>query len=169
MEFFEALFTRRSIRQYTDEPVSDEDMRILLKAAMAAPSAKNCQPWQFVVVRDAQVRATLAKTSPYTGMAARAPVVIIVCGDMQLATAGEFWVQDCAAATENLLLAARAKNIGGVWCGVHPDKEREAFLREHLRLPETIVPFGLICLGHPAQRFREEDRFHEERVHQDKW
>ncbi|MBD5641957.1 MAG: nitroreductase family protein [Desulfovibrio sp.] len=169
MDLFEALKTRRSIRKYTSEPVSDDSIHALLDAAMHAPSAKNEQPWHFIVVRDPEIRAILAKTTPYTGMAAHAPVVIVVCGDMKCEKAPGMWPQDCAAATENLLLAARGENLGTVWCGVHPLKEREEHVRAALNLPAHIIPFNLICIGHPAQAFREEQRFREERVHRDKW
>lgn len=169
MDLFEALKTRRSIRKYTDEPVSDDNIHALLDAAMHAPSAKNEQPWHFVVVRDSSVRAVLAKTTPYTHMAAEAPVVIVVCGDMNHDKASGMWVQDCAAATQNLLLAARGENLGTVWCGVHPIQEREEHVRSALNLPANIVPFNLICIGHPAQPFKEEQRFQEERIHREKW
>lgn len=169
MELFEALKTRRSIRKYTAEPVSDDNIHALLDAAMHAPSAMNEQPWHFIVAREQTVREALSKTSPYTHMAAQAPVVIVVCGDMNYDKAHGMWVQDCSAATQNLLLAARGENLGTVWCGVHPVKEREEIIRSVLGLPANIVPLGLICIGHPAQAFREEQRFHEDRVHREKW
>lgn len=169
MDLFEALRTRRSIRKYTEEPVSDDDLHHILDAAMHAPSAVNEQPWHFVIVRDEAGRTALAKTSPYTHMAAKAPVVIVVCGDINLDKASGMWVQDCAAATENLLLAARGRQIGSVWCGVHPVREREDSIRAILGLPENIIPFCLICLGHTDEPFKEEQRFKEDRVHREKW
>lgn len=169
MDLFEALKTRRSIRKYTDEPVSDDNIHALLDAAMHAPSAKNEQPWHFVVIRDPEIRDILAKTTPYTHMASNAPVVIVVCGDMDCDKASGMWVQDCAAATQNLLLAARGENLGTVWCGVHPVPERVEHVRQALNLPANIIPFNLICIGHPAQSFKEEHRFQEDRVHRDKW
>lgn len=169
MDLFDALKTRRSIRKYTDEPVSDDNIHALLDAAMHAPSAKNEQPWHFVVIREPGIRAVLAKTTPYTHMAAEAPVVIVVCGDMNHDNASGMWVQDCAAATQNLLLAARGENLGTVWCGVHPIREREEHVRAALNLPGNIIPFNLICIGHPAQAFKEEHRFQENRIHREKW
>jgi len=169
MDIFEALRTRRSIRKYTDEPVSDDDLRLLLEMAMLAPSARNEQPWQFVAIRDKSQLEAIAKTSPYTHMAASAPLVVVVCGDMRDDKAMGMWVQDCAAATQNFMLAARGKDIGCVWCGVHPNAEREAYVRATLGLPEEITPFGLICAGHPAQPFREENRYKPERVHLNRW
>lgn len=169
MELFEALRTRRSIRKYTVEPVSDANIHALLDAAMHAPSAKNEQPWHFVVVRDQEIRAILGQTTPYTHMAAEAPVVIVVCGDLACDKAAGMWPQDCAAATENLLLAARGENLGTVWCGVHPQKEREDKVRAALGLPQNIIPFALVCVGHTTEQFRDERRFREDRIHRDRW
>lgn len=169
MDIFEAIFTRRSIRRFTDEPVSDEDLRIILKSAMLAPSACNQQPWHFIILRDADSREKASRTSPYTAMAAHAPLVIIVCGDTKDEKAKGFWIEDCSASTENLLLAARGKNIGTVWCGVYPVMERVDYLRNALGIPEHVIPLGLICAGHPAQEFREAERFREDRIHLEKW
>lgn len=169
MDLFDALKTRRSIRKYTAESVSDDNIHAMLDAAMHAPSAKNEQPWHFIVVKTQSVREQLSKTSPYTHMASEAPLVIVICGDMNLDKASGMWVQDCAAATENLLLAARGEELGAVWCGVHPVKEREDHVRKVLSLPANIIPLSLICIGHPAQQFREEHRFLEDRVHRETW
>lgn len=169
MDLFEALRTRRSIRKYTADPVTDEDVHILLEMAMLAPSAKNEQPWQFVVVRSEAGRGALAGTSPYTHMAAQAPVVIVVCGDLHQDKAAGMWVQDCAAAIENLMLAARGRNLGTVWCGVHPVAERVAHIRATLGLPEHIIPLGLICVGHPAAEFKTENRYNAALVHLETW
>lgn len=169
MELFEAINARRSIRKYTAEAVDDNVVQELLRAAMQAPSACNEQPWHFIVAKDAQVRALLAKTSPYTHMADNAAVVIVVAGDMKVEKAKGMWVQDCAAATQNLLLAVTAKGLGAVWCGVHPEEDREKHVREALGLPDHVIPFNLICIGHPAQTSKHEDRFKADRIHIDRW
>lgn len=169
MDALEALYTRRSIRKYTDEPISDEDLESILKAAMLAPSARNERPWHFVVIRDRSRCDMMSKGAPYWGMAATAQALVIVCGDTTQGKGDAFWVQDCAAALENLLVAARAKNIGTVWCGVHPIADREAFVSKALNLPPHIVPLGLVCLGHPAQKFEEADRFDPARIHLESW
>lgn len=169
MDIFEAIFTRRSIRKYTTEAVSDEDVEIILKAAMLAPSACNEQPWQFVVARDPEQRQKLSEVSPYTHMAAKAPVVIVVCGDLSEEKAPGMWVQDCAAATQNILLAARGRNLGAVWCGIHPESDREDKARKIIGLPEQVIPMSLICIGHPEQKFYEENRYRADRVHHEKW
>lgn len=169
MDLFEALKTRRSIRKYTAENVSDDDLHALLDAAMHAPSACNEQPWHFIVAREQPLRDILAKTSPHTHMAAKAPLVIVVCGDTSAEKASGMWVQDCAAATENLLLAARGRDLGSVWCGVHPEKDREDHIRNALSLPKQIIPFCLICIGHTEQPFKEEHRYDQARIHMEKW
>lgn len=169
MDVFKALGTRRSIRKYTTEPVSDDDVKKMLAMAMLAPSARNEQPWQFVVVRSEAGRNALATTTPYTHMAAQAPVVIVVCGDMERDKAEGMWVQDCAAATQNLMLAARGLDLGTVWCGIHPRPEREAHVRNVLNLPGRIIPFGLVCVGHPATEFKAEDRYDQALVHLETW
>lgn len=169
MDIYEAIVTRRSIRKFTTDPVADEDVRLLLKCAMSAPSASNQQAWQFVVIRDESMRQTVSKSSPYTGMAAHAPLVIIVCGDLREEKAPGFWPQDCAAAIQNMLLAARGRNLGSVWCGIHPVREREDYLKKALALPDGVIPFALVCVGHTEMKFHEEERFLAERVHMGQW
>lgn len=169
MDLYEAITSRRSIRKFTSEPLSDEDIRQILECAMLAPSARNQQPWQFVLLRDQALREAASRTSPYTGMCANAPLVIVVCGDLEEEKAPGFWPQDCAAATQNLLLAARGKDIGAVWCGIHPVQEREEYLKKLLNLPEKVIPFALVCLGHTEMKFHKENRFKAERIHEGGW
>jgi len=169
MDALEAMLTRRSIRTYRDEPVSEEAIETLLRAAMAAPSAGNEQPWHFVVIRDRAVLDAIPSAHPHAQMAAGAPLAIVVCGDERLAKYEGFWVQDCAAATENLLLAAHASGLGAVWCGVYPSEERVAAVRGLLAVPEQITPFCLIVLGHPDESKGPGDRFDAARVHDDKF
>ncbi|MDR3357988.1 MAG: nitroreductase family protein [Desulfovibrio sp.] len=169
MDIFEALFTRRSIRKYLPKPVSDEDITLLLKAAMLAPSANNGQPWHFVVVRDEAVRKALAERHPYAKMAAGAPVVIVVCAEPDEHKGAEFWVQDCSAATQNLMLAARGKNLGSVWCGLYPREDREGVVREILNLPPHIRALSLVVIGHCEQPFSEANRFSAEKIHYERW
>lgn len=169
MNLFEAIESRRSIRKFTEEEVTDEDVRICLKSAMEAPSARNEQPWQFLLLREASQRELASKASPYTGMAKDAPVVIVVCGDLRLETAPGFWPQDCAAATQNLLLAARGRNLGTVWCGIHPVQEREEYLKKVFGLPKEVIPFALVCLGHTELKFHSLDRFRADRIHEGGW
>jgi nitroreductase len=165
----EAILTRRSIRKYTDQPVSDALITDLLRAAMAAPSAGNQQPWQFVVVRDRAVLEVVAGANPYGGMARDAQVAVIVCGDLERESRPGFWVQDCAAATENLLVAANAAGLGAVWCGTFPREERMKPIAAVLGLPEHVIPFSVVPIGYPAEQPAKLDRYDPGRVHFDRW
>lgn len=169
MELFEALYTRRSIRKYTEDSVSEEAVRELLSAAMSAPSAGNAQPWQFVVITDRDLLAKLSQVHPYAGMVKQAPVSILVCGDLRQEKFSGYWVVDCAAAVQNLLLAVHGLGLGAVWTGVYPQQERLDAVRSIMGLPEHIVPHSLIPLGHPAESSKKVDRFKEERVHYNGW
>lgn len=169
MDIFEGIRTRRSIRKYTDAPVSEKEIEILLQCAMLAPSAKNARPWHFVVVTEAATRQKLAQASPYTHMAAAAPLVIVVCANMSEEKIGDFWIQDCAAATENILLAARGLNLGSVWCGIYNVPERMQAVRDVLGMPKEVNPFNLICIGHTTQPFSEANRYMPERVRRGHW
>lgn len=169
MDIFEAILTRRSLRKFTGQPLKDKEIEKILQCAMHAPSAVNEQPWQFIVVKSQNIREQLSATSPYTHMARQASVVIVVCGDLSLEKAPGFWVQDCSAAIQNILLAACGLNIGAVWCGVYPEKERIEFIKKTLALPENVIPLGMINLGYSEQKYHEEDRFKPERIHLDKW
>ena len=120
MDALEVIHTRRSIRDFTDAPITDEALRRMLEAAMAAPSAGNAQPWRFIVIRDRECLQRIPDIHPYAGMATRAALAVLVCADVTAEKFPGFWVQDCSAATQNLMLAARALNIGTVWCGIHP-------------------------------------------------
>ena len=157
---------RRSIRRYTSEPVTETEVRELLEAAMAAPSANNSQPWHFVVVRDEQTKARLGKTHRWSGMIAEAALAIAVCGEKRQS---HHWVQDTSAATENLLLAATALDLGAVWIGIHPDSGREAYVREALGIPEEIGVLCLIAVGRPAEHKPPRENYNETRIHHDRW
>lgn len=168
MDLFEAIHTRRSIRKYTDEPVSDEELRQILAAGMAAPTARNSQCWRFIVINDRTLLETIQTVQPYARMAAKAPVTVLVCADSTSRSEG-FWVQDGSAAIQNMLLAARALDLGTVWCAVHPDPAYEEGIRRLFRLPETINPLGLVVIGHPAREFRRDDRYDPEKIKYNKW
>jgi len=166
-ELIQTIFARRSIRRYTAEPVSEADIKTLLEAAMAAPSASNRKPWQFVVVTARQTLDALAEAHPHGKMLFEATSCIAVCGD--LTTFERFWVQDCSAATENLLLAATALGLGAVWLGVYPREDRVAAVRQVLGLPETITPLNLVSIGHPAEEKEPRTQYNEARVHRERW
>jgi nitroreductase len=169
METLEAIFTRRSIRLYTPKPVSRGVIDEILRAAMSAPSAGGEQPWHFIVITDQAILAEIPKFHPYAGMLKQAHVAILVCGDPTLEKYKGYWMLDCAAATQNMLLAAHAKGLGSVWCGVYPTEDRIINLRRLLGLPEHVVPFSLIPLGFPAEIKPAQARFNGSRVHHNGW
>jgi len=161
------IMTRYSVRSYQERPVEQATIDTLLRAAMAAPSAVNKQPWHFVVVNAKQVLAKIAELTPNAGSAAKAPLAIVVCADMEKTLEGEakeFWVQDVSAATENLLLAAHAAGLGGVWTGLWPDRERSAKIGELMQLPENYVAFCTVVLGYPEGEPQVKDKWNEANV-----
>jgi nitroreductase len=164
-----AILARRSIRRYTSEPVSDTDITELLEAAMCAPSAGNEQPWQFVVITERRLLDKIPGFHPYAQMVYEAPTAILVCGDMRKDLHKGYWVQDCAAAAENILIAVTAKGLGAVWVGIYPRDDRVKALRKLLDIPEHVVPFALIPLGHPAEEKPPANRFDKGRIHYNGW
>jgi nitroreductase len=169
MDTLEAIHTRRSIREYQDKTIPEELVTDLLRAAMAAPSARNQQPWEFVVITDAEIRQKIPSVCQFAQMIVHAPLAILVCGNLKIETSQGYWVIDCSAATQNMLLAAHALGLGAVWTGVYPREERMDGLTEVLDLPEYILPHSLVVFGYPAQQHPQEDRFKPERIHHNGW
>jgi nitroreductase len=169
MDALEAIHTRRSIRQFQNKPVPDELVTKVLDAAMYAPSACNAQPWQFVLLTDRQILKQVPAINSHAAMAEHSPLSILVCGDTSLEISPGFWVVDCAAAVQNLLLAAHAVGLGAVWTGVWPRQQRIDDLQRLLGLPSHVVPHSLIVLGYPAEQPKHEDRFRQDRVHRERW
>ena len=165
----QAILGRRSVRKYTGEKVSAELVRELLQAAMAAPSAGNEQPWHFVVIDEREVLDAIPKFHPYAHMLKEASLAIAVCGDLQLEKYGGFWVQDCAAATENMLIAANALGLGAVWLAIHPMEDRVAGLRKLLSLPEHVVPLCVVSIGYPKEEKKPANRYNEQRIRRNRW
>ena len=150
----ENIMTRTSIRQFTDQTISADTIETLLRAGMAAPTAVNKQPWHFVAVTNKDKLKEMAINNPNARMLEQAPLTIVVCGDMQKALEGEaraLWVQDCSAATENILLAAHGLGLGAVWTALYLRDERAKSAIEALKLPDHIVPLCAIIIGHPAE------------------
>ena len=166
-ELIDTILSRRSIRRYTQKPVSEEQIKTLLEAAMAAPSASNRKPWHFVVVTERETLNRLAEAHKYAKMLNEAPLCISVCGDQNVSE--RFWVQDCSAATENLLLAATALSLGAVWCGVYPSQERVKEISKILGIEAPIAPLNLIAIGHPAEEKEPRTQYDEGRIHKEKW
>ncbi|MCC4765872.1 nitroreductase family protein [Methanosarcina sp. DH1] len=169
METLEAIHTRQSIRKYTDRPVPRELVTELLRAAMSAPSAVNAQPWIFIVIDDRKLLDEIPTFSPFAGMCREAPLAILVCGDITLEKAPGYWVQDCSAATQNLLLAAHDAGLGAVWTGIYPMKDRIEGFRKNFDLPENVIPLALVPVGYPGQKPVSQDRFDKTKIYRNKY
>jgi nitroreductase len=166
----DTIFRRRSIRKYTDQLVESEKLDLLVKAAMAAPSAMNCKPWEFVVVTDPEKLALFRKRLIFGNR--NAPAAIVVCGNPSLSTnpaARAFWVQDCSAAAENILIASVSLGLGTVWVGIHPVAEFIRVVREITGLPKHVTPLGLLYVGYPAEEKPPRTQYDEKRVHWQKY
>lgn len=167
----ENIMTRTSVRRFTSQPISADTLQTIVKAGMAAPTAMNVQPWSFVVVTERAVLDSLESVHPYSNLAT-ATAAIIVCGDMQKYDDDilrQYWVQDCSAATENILLAAHGLGLGAVWCGVYPSAERVSGVRRVLDLPGNIMPLNLISMGYPDGEFTPKDKWNPDVIHYQKW
>lgn len=167
----QSIFARRSVREYEAKDVDDAMVRDMLEAAMAAPSAVAKDPWHFIVVRDKQTLGRIAEGLPNGKMLANAGVGIVVCGDLERVHDGQlsYLLQDCAAAIENLLLAASMLGLGACWLGVHPREERVAHIRSLLNLPEPVVPVSVMSIGWPAKSPPARTRYRDDAVHHETW
>lgn len=169
-DFLNVIFRRRSIRKFTEAPVPEEVLTDLLRAGMAGPSAMNAQPWEFVVITDEEILKKFRTSLMFAKM--KYTAMICVCGSprMQKNKAGDrFWVQDCSAATENILLAATALGLGSVWIGVYPIVLYVRQVRSILNIPDDVTPLGLIGLGYPAEPKEARTQYEEKRVHWQKY
>lgn len=169
MDTLTAIFTRRSIRKYSDKPVSDKTVKLLLQAAMVAPSAKNTQSWEFVVIRDKKTLGQIPSIHPFTKHISECQVAIVVCGNTKLEAARGQWIPDASNASMNILLAAHSLGLGAVWTAFYPYEDRTAGIRKLLNLPDHIMPLNIIPLGYPLEQRAYEDRFNPAKVHYEKW
>jgi len=160
------IFARRSIRRYQTKPIPEVDVRSLLEAAMAAPSANNSRPWSFVATTDRKLLKALADALPYGKMLADAALAITICADTSRSA---WWVQDCSAAAENILIAAAGLGLGGVWLGVYGRLEREAAVRRILGMPDSVAVMCVISLGHPDESKEPRTQYDESVVHRERW
>ncbi len=167
------IYTRRSIRSYAEKEISDEDITKILRAAMQAPSAGNQQPWHFIVVKNRETLKKMSEAFTFGQMLPNAAAAIVVCFDPKLSRYPfEMLVQDCSAATQNILLAARMLGIGSVWLGVYPKKDRIEKLRQILGIPDDIYVLSVVSLGYPrseSEFYEAQDRYKEERIHFERW
>ncbi len=169
MDAFDAILSRRSIRKYSKQQISPQVIHEILEAGMSAPSAGNEQPWHFIVLSDPQILRIIPSFHSHAQMLKDAMVAILVCGDLFLEKHKGMWVQDCSAATENMLIAIVAKGLGGVWLGVYPQEERMNGLRDLLHIPDHVIPFSLVSIGYPAEQKPLGNRYDDLRVHSNKW
>jgi nitroreductase len=169
MEAIKCIMTRRSVRKYTARKMTAAQLRKVLEAAMNAPSAGNQQAWQFVVIRDQEILSKITEVHPYAQMLKTAHAAIVVCGDLTAEKHSGYWVQDCAAATQNVLLAANALGLGAVWLGVHPRPDRVTGVQKVLGLPKGIVPLSIVSVGFPGEKPKAVKRYATSKVHYEKW
>jgi len=163
------IFKRRSIRKYSKLPISDSDIENLLRAAMAAPSAGNQQPWEFILIEDKNILADITKVHPYSQMLKEAQLAIVVCADLDKEKLSGYWVQDCSAATENILIESQYLGLGSVWLGVYPREDRVKGIKELLNLPVRVLPLSIVSLGYPAEKKEPSNRYDKSRIHINKW
>ena len=165
-----ALLRRRSVRAFTGESVGPDALELILRAGMAAPSARDTRPWRFVVTERRPLLEQLRAALPHGGALETAAAAVVLCARPEGAVGrDDYWEQDCGAAAENMLLAASALGLGGVWLGVWPRRERCAALADLLDLPEALTPFCVLAFGHPAEDGVSRDRYDPGLVCWDRW
>ena len=161
----EAIFQRRSIRKYTEQAVEAEKLDLLLQAGMAAPSAMNCKPWEFIVVTQPETMAQFRKRLTFGDR--NAPAAIAVCANPGLSAnpaARLFWQQDCSAAVQNIMIAAVSLSLGTVWIGIHPVKTFVQTVRKILKIPRGVTPLCLVYVGYPLEPKAARTQYDENRV-----
>ncbi len=168
METIKAIMTRRSVRSWTNEPVTDEERKIILEAAMNAPSAADARPWHFVTIDDPEVINQFTELGG-TEMLSESTFMVMVCGEESKEIYPGFWPQDCACSAQNMQLAAHDIGLGCVWVAIYPLEERVQVCRKVLGVPESITPFALLAMGVPNEVLSPEERYENNRVHSNKW
>ncbi len=165
----DTIFSRRSIRKYLPKPVTRDLIEKILKAGMNAPSAGDEQPWHFIIIDKHYLLQEISEIHPYAKMLKDAPVAILVCGDLSILKFKDLWIQDCSAASENMLLAAHDMRLGAVWIGVYPVENLVREVRNILNIPQHIVPFSIIGMGYPAEEKTGRLRYDKSKVHNNTW
>ncbi|MGE5473867.1 MAG: nitroreductase family protein [Ignavibacteriales bacterium] len=169
MDVLEAIYTRRSIRKFTGEVISDNQLKSILKAGFYAPSANNYQPWHFVIVRNKKMLESMSGIHPYAKMLPNAGCGIIVCGDTTKQAEMGFLIEDCSAAIENMLLAAHGIGLGSVWISLYPITSRYQPIASILNIPENFIPVGMIAVGQKAEVKNTNERYHQDKIHFEQW
>jgi nitroreductase len=165
MNVMDAIYTRRSCREFKGSIIDEEQLISLLNAGFAAPSAHNFQPWEFIVVRDQAILETIETSHEHGKMLTDAGCAIVVCGNTQRQSNKDLLIQDCAAAMQNMLLAAHGLHLGGVWVSCYPN--HTDLIRQTLEIPEEILPIGLVVVGPKAVTLEPSKRFDEAKIHYD--
>lgn len=164
----DVIFSRKSVRHFIPGNIGNDTLELLVKCGMAAPSAMNRQPWKFIIVNDKKVMQQLCDSLPYAKMLANAAAAIIVCGDLSKAGQGkasEYWIQDCSAATQNILLAVESMGLGAVWTGVYPNEQRTAAVKKIVGIPAHVIPLNVIPVGYPKGDEQPKDKWKKENLH----
>lgn len=161
------ILERVSIRQYSDKKIEQEKIDTILKAAMAAPSGMNRQPWEIIVVNDKDKLAAIAQATPNARYSKDSQVTMIVCGDIKVSD--KLWMQDCCAVTENILLAVQSLDLGAVWCMCYPKQENVNAIQKIFNLPKNIIPLSIIPMGYPATKQEAKQKYNPAKVHVNKW
>ena len=169
MNILEAINSRRSLRKFTGESISDQDLKAILKAGFQAPSAHNLEPREYIVVRDAETIKEIVQFHEHAKMLPQAGCGIIVCGDKTKQDVFGFLISDCSASIQNMLLAAHGLDLGAVWCGVYPREHLMKGMTNVLDLPEHIIPVGMVVVGVKDEKKSAVDRYRENKVHYDRW
>lgn len=169
METIEAILTRRSIRKYKKKVVSEDFIKVILKCAMYAPSAYNQQLWEFIIINERKILDSIPEIHPNSKMLIDVNFSILVCGNLNERNNQSYWIQDCSAATQNILLSTHSLGLGGIWLGIYPREDRILKLRKLLNLPEYLVPFSLIPIGFPDEIKGDPDRLDFNKIHYNKW
>ena len=170
-ETLKIIHQRKSVRNFTDKEVTKEQLETIIKAAMAAPTAINAQPWQFLVVTDKALKAKYAEGNRQADMINKCSALVVVCGDKTIGNerSWSYWDQDCSAATENLLLAAESLGLGAVWTGIYPGEDRIKTVKERFALTDNVVPLCVILVGYPDGTDQPKDKWKPERIHWNKY
>jgi len=171
MDELRPILERRRYRVYKDKPVPEDMIKTLLRAGMYAPSAMNSQPWEFLIMQDNEKKEAVSKLISYWSMLKKAPLGILVMANRNgyRASTKEFFVQDCAASTQNILLAAEAQGLGGVWLGLYPKMDKMQEIRKIYSIPDHIIPFSLMSIGYPAKPLHPHNTYHVHKVHKDEY
>lgn len=167
METIQVIHKRRSIRQFNNLPLTEDEIHTILSAGMTAPSAMNQQPWRFILITDDKIKQEVIKISKYAQMAIQAPISILVCADTSKSYA-DYWKIDCSACIQNMLLASCALNIGSVWTGINTEEQINGY-KKLFELPKNIIPHSLVVFGHSDLPFENRDYFDKNKIHNNKW